>query len=362
MRRPTVSRQDIIKIGFKLKSFFKSLQQVQDNLYVMTPLVIPFHGSKTASKLNRLLLSAQVRYYQKKLNLNNPILWSFLPNTVDVVGAFEENLSIYYITDDFTQFTGYPVKAIADMKARLIDKSDVVIASAKRLVEKKSRNGKKVELVSHGVNHQHFAKVLTMTSSDWPSDIKKIKRPIIGFYGEINDWFDLRILVPAVQKRPDWSFVLLGRIAVEVGDIGDIISLPNIYYLGQKDFEDLPGYCAAFDVALIPMKLNELTLSVNPLKLREYLAAGVPVVSAPLPEVLPYGDVVKFAKTADEMIAAAEDWIKQDRGKLAPVLSRRVADESWDAEVEEISKIIEKALAAKENKELWEMKKLESKK
>jgi glycosyltransferase involved in cell wall biosynthesis len=347
MRRPTVSRQDIAKMGFKLKSFFKSLQQVQDNLYVMTPLVIPFHGSKTASKINRLLLSAQVRYYQKKLNLNNPILWSFLPNTVDVVGAFEENLSIYYITDDFTQFTGYPVKAIADMEARLIDKSDVVIASAKRLVEKKSRNGKKIELVSHGVNHQHFAKALTMTSNDWPSDIKKIKHPIIGFYGEINDWLDLKMLVQAANKRPDWSFVLLGRIAVEVGDIGDIVNLPNIYYLGQKDFKELPGYCAAFNVALIPMKLNELTLNVNPLKLREYLAAGVPVVSAPLPEVLPYGDVVKFAKTADEMIAAAEDWIKQDRGKLAPVLSRRVADESWDAKVEEISKIIERALRNK---------------
>ena len=95
------------------------------------------------------------------------------------------------------------------------------------------------------------------------------------------------------------------------------------------------------------MKLNELTLNVNPLKLREYLAAGVPVVSAPLPEVLPYKDVVKFATTADELIAATDEWLKMNRKELAPILSQRVANESWDSKVEEISKIIENRLNAK---------------
>lgn len=347
MRRPTMNRQDISKIGRKLKGFLKSLEKVRENLYVITPLVIPFHGSKLVEEINKNLLLIQIRTHQKKLKLVEPILWTFAPHIESILGMFGEKLTIYYITDDFTQFTGHPARAIAKMEDKLINKSDVVIASAKRLVEKKSRNGKKIELVSHGVNHQHFAKALTMTSNDWPLDIKKIKHPIIGFYGEINDWLDLRMLADSANKRPDWSFVLLGRIAVEVGDIGDITGLPNIYYLGQKDFKDLPGYCAAFDVALIPMKLNELTLNVNPLKLREYLAAGVPVVSAPLPEVLPYGDVVKFAKTSEELIAAVEEILKQDSRKLAPVLSRRVADEDWDAKVEEISKIIEKALRNK---------------
>lgn len=347
MRTPTVNGKDIAKIGLKLKTFFRGLQKVQDHLYVMSPLAIPFHGSKLAGKINRILLLAQVHRYQKKLGFENPILWSFLPSVEKVFGVFGEKLSLYYITDDFTRFTGHPAKAIEEMESRLMDKCDLVLASAKRLAEKKARNGKPISVMSHGVNHQHFAHALSLSTQDWPADIKGIKHPIVGFYGEINDWLDLNMLAEAARIKPGWSFVLLGRIAVEVGDIGFLIDLPNVRWLGQKRFEDLPAYCAAFDAALIPMKLNELTLSVNPLKLREYLAAGVPVVSAPLPEVLPYRDVVKFAQTPEELIGAVEEILNQDRKSMAPILSRRVAHESWDAKVEEISQIIGEALMRK---------------
>jgi glycosyltransferase involved in cell wall biosynthesis len=347
MRTPTVKGKDIAKIWLKLKSFFKGIQKVQDNLHVMTPLAIPFHGSELSGKINRSLLLAQVNHYQRKLGFENPILWSFLPNVESLFGCFGEKLSLYYITDDFTQFSGHPGKAIEKVESCLIDKCDVVIASAKRLGERKSRNGKKITVVRHGVDHKHFVRALSLSNRDWPADIKGIKHPIIGFYGEINDWLDLEMLAEAARMRPEWSFVLLGRIAVEVGDIRFLTGLPNVHHLGQKKFVELPAYCAAFDAAVIPKKLNELTLNMNPLKLKEYLAAGVPVVSAPLPEVLVYGDVVKFATTADELIKAAEEWLKIDRKGLAPILSHRVASESWDARVEEISRIIEEALSRK---------------
>jgi glycosyltransferase involved in cell wall biosynthesis len=347
MRTPTVSRKDFAKIGKKLRSFSKSIQKVDDNLFVVSPLVVPFHGSRLAGVVNRRLLTGFVRSCQRKIGLERPILWSFLPNVGGGFGGFGEKLSLYYITDDFTQFTGHPSKAIGEMEASLIDRCDVVIASASRLAEKKARNGDQIRVVSHGVNREHFAKALTIARQGWPDDIRDIEKPVIGFYGEINDWLDLRMLAEAARKKPGWSFVLLGRVAVEVGNINYLKDLPNVHLLGQKKFEELPFYCAAFDVALIPMKMNELTLNVNPLKLREYLAAGVPVVSAPLPEVLPYGDVVKFAKSQEELIAAVEGILKEDRVKLAPALTRRVACESWEAKVEEISDIIEKALAGK---------------
>jgi len=295
--------------------------------------------------MNRALLLAQVSYFQKKLGFENPILWSFLPNVESLFGCFGEKLSLYYITDDFTQFSGHPANAIDRMESSLIDKCDVVIASAKRLAEKKSRNGKHIKMVGHGVDQKHFVRALSLSSRDRPADIKDIKHPVIGFYGEINHWLDLEMVAEAARMRPGWSFVLLGRIAVEVGDIRFLTDLPNVHWLGQKRFEDLPAYCAAFEVALIPMKMNELTLNVNPLKLREYLAAGVPVVSAPLPEALAYQDVVKFATTAPELIKAAEQWLKRNRKELAPILSQRVANESWDAKVEEISGIIDEALS-----------------
>jgi glycosyltransferase involved in cell wall biosynthesis len=347
MRTPTAHRKDLAKIGAKLTSFFKGLQRVQDTLYVMSPLAIPFHGSELTAKINKALLLPQVSYYQKRLNFENPILWSFLPNVMSLFGCVGEKLSLYYITDDFTQFSGYPAKVIEKMETCLIDKCDVVIASAKRLAERKSRNGKDIIVVRHGVDHKHFAQALSLSPEDWPTDIREIKRPIIGFYGEINDWLDINMLAEAAREKPEWSFVLIGRIAVEVGDIRFLTELTNVHYLGQKKFEELPAYCAAFDGALIPMKINELTLNVNPLKLREYLAAGVPVVSSPLPEVLAYGDGVRFATTSEELVRAVEEILKQDRKRLAPILSQRVVHESWDAKVEEISKIIENKLIAK---------------
>jgi len=141
MRNPTLNGSDIAKIGAKLSSFLRGLQEVQDNLYVMSPLAVPFHGSEIAANMNKALLLAQVSHYQKRLGFESPILWSFLPNVESLFGCLGEKLSLYYITDDFTQFSGYPAKAINRMESHLIDKCDVVIASAKRLAEKKSRNG-----------------------------------------------------------------------------------------------------------------------------------------------------------------------------------------------------------------------------
>ena len=151
----------------------------------------------------------------------------------------------------------------------------------------------------------------------------------------------------AAELRPDWSFVLVGRVAVEVGDISYLAGLKNVHLTGQKKFDQLPAYCAAFDVGLIPMKMNDLTVCVNPLKLKEYLAAGLPVVSARLPEVQTYQDVVEFAGTAGELVAAVEKLLAKDRSSLKYELSRRVAGESWDAKVVEISKLIQTALEQK---------------
>ncbi len=214
-------------------------------------------------------------------------------------GSLSEKLAVYYITDDFTEFTGHPAQVVAAMESELIDHCDVVIASARRLVEKKSKKTKPISLVSHGVEYHHFAKALNAKNEDIPQDIKNLKKPIVGFYGEINDWLDLKMLAEAAKKRPDWSFVMIGRV------------------------------------------------NVNPLKLREYMAAGVPVVSARLPEVLPYKDLVKFAGEADELILAVREFLQEDRSELAPRLSLRVAGESWDGRVEKISGILETAMTQK---------------
>ena len=349
LRTPTATIKDASRLIAKLKSFFRGAEKINDNFHVISPLVIPFHGVPLVKHINRLLLRLQVRGFLRRFTMERPIFWTFLPNTAGMVGFFRERLSLYYITDDFTKFKGHPSAAIERMENELIDKCDCVIASAGGLARKKQRGGKTIHVVRHGVDHAHFAKALSMESTMVPPDIRNIPRPILGFYGEINSWIDLPMIAEAAEKRPAWSFVLIGRIAVEAGDIGFLDKIPNIHLLGQKEYGTLPAYCAAFDAALIPKKINDLTICMNPLKLREYLAAGVPVISAPLPEVKPYADVVKFAVTADELIAAFEEISRTPEKEIARALSKRVESEGWDARVEEISAIIEKELRVKES-------------
>lgn len=346
MRRPRAAAQDAAKLWKKMTALmFQNVYRPLSNLYVANFFAIPFHGHSFIDALNGRLLAWQLKYRQFSLGFKNPILWTFLPNIVGILKYINRKSLIYYLTDDFTQFTGHPAQAVAEMEKRLIEQADIVITSARRLAETKAGGKTEIAVVPHGVDHKHFRKALEIDIDQVPGDVRDLRHPVIGFYGEINDWLDLRLLTEIARKRPGWSLVLIGRIAVEVGDIGYLTDLPNVHWLGQKNYEQLPAYCAAFDVALIPMKMNALTVNVNPLKLREYLAAGLPVVSSPLPEVEVYKDVVLLAETVEQWLRAIEQALRRPKEKWAHRLSRRVAGEDWEVKVEEISEIIEKALS-----------------
>ncbi|HBE74139.1 MAG TPA: glycosyltransferase family 1 protein [candidate division Zixibacteria bacterium] len=347
LRRPMASRSDLGKAFRKLAWFLRGMERVRENIWVVSPLALPFHGHRTADRINRALLVLQLRLHMRRLGFRRPILWTFLPNVAGVVGRLGEKLSLYSLTDDFPEFTGVDREGIARQERELMERCDLTVASAQRLAEKKRLPGKNIPVVPHGVQFSHFARALSMGRKDWPADIRDVPHPIVGFFGEISDWIDTAAMAGIARARPDWSLVLLGRLAPEAGEMDGLLGLPNVHWLGQKDFQTLPAYCAAFDAALIPMKVNELTLSVNPLKLREYLAAGVPVVSAPLPEVKQYSDAIRLASTVEEYVREIGSLLKLDRRALSPRLSARVAGEGWEARVEELSGLIEGRLAVK---------------
>ena len=150
LRRPTLRGKDLARVGNKLVSFFKSVQHVQENIYVISPLAIPFHSSHLMTAVNKMILYTQIRHYQSKLKFDHPIVWTFAPNVSDILFNFGGKLHLYYITDDFTQFTGHPVKTIQQQENALIRKCDVIIASANYLAGKKAESGKRINIVRHG--------------------------------------------------------------------------------------------------------------------------------------------------------------------------------------------------------------------
>ncbi len=338
-RRPTATARDFRRIVNKLRDFVRGCRQVQENIHVLSPLAIPLHGSAVAGWLNRLFMNLQVRWRCRQLGFHDPITYTFVPWSADIAGNLGERLVIYHCTDEFTQFTGTDPSAVAEMEQRLIAKCGAVIASAERLRQKTRAHGAPSFLVTHGVNVEHFRKACD-PQTPVPADIADLPKPIVGFVGLIEDWVDLRLIRYLAQARPSWSFVLIGKLATDDSAVRD---LPNVHLLGRKTYQQLPGYCKAFDVGILPFVINELTLAANPLKLREYLAAGLPVVASAIPEAERLDGLLSIAHNDVQFLEHIEKALANDNSAdMRLRISQSMDSETWDRKVEDISGIIER--------------------
>jgi glycosyltransferase involved in cell wall biosynthesis len=337
-RNPTVSTHDFGRIVKKLWAFSKGCRQVTDHIHVFTPLAIPFHGNALARWFNRRWLAFQIRRVCRSIHFVDPVVYTFVPSSADVVGNLGEKRVIYHCTDEFSEFSGTDKSAIAAMERTLMRKSDVIIACSEPLQETKRKSGVRTCLVTHGVEVDHFRQACD-PHTNVPADIASIPHPIVGFFGLIESWVDLRLIAFLARAKPAWSFVLIGRMAA---DDAPVRGIPNIHVLGRREYAQLPGYCKAFDVALLPFTINELTLASNPLKLREYLAAGLPVVASAIPEAERLRGLLKIAKTDGEFLWQLEDLLATPltEGRRMKI-SETMSGESWDGKVEEISRIVE---------------------
>jgi glycosyltransferase involved in cell wall biosynthesis len=336
MRRPTSSRRDLRRLVDKVGRTLAGCVEVEPNVFVANPLVIPLPGLGLADRVNAEILRVWLRRLCRRHGLDRPILWTFLPSMNRLVGRLGERMVIYHCVDEYSAFSGVPREALIAMEQDLVRRADVVFASSEQLYEARRSLNPNTHFIPHGVDVAHFARALD-PGTIVAEDIRGLPRPVIGFFGLLADWVDLSMIRALALARPGWSFALIGKA---VTDLKPLMGLPNIFLLGQKAYSALPGYCRGFDVGIIPFRTNELTLRANPLKLREYLAAGLPVVSTPLPEVARYDGLVRLAQGPEAFLTAIESAL----GERSEALSRgRVAamrHEQWEARVADMSAVI----------------------
>jgi glycosyltransferase involved in cell wall biosynthesis len=335
-RNPTVSIHDIRRAFKKLWDFCRGCRPVAENISVFCPLVIPFHASPTARRINRWFFGWSLRRTCKKLGFRNPITLTFVPSSADVAGHLGEQALVYYCVDEYSQFAGADKAGILEMERNLIENADLVIVSASRLYESKRRYNPNTFLITHGVDVNHFRKAC-LPETAVPADCAALPGPVIGFFGLIENWVDLEVIQYLASERPAWSFVMIGEIRTDTSALRE---LPNVHMLGRRPYQSLPGYCKGFDIAILPFVANDLTFAANPLKLREYLAAGLPVVAAPLPEVQKLGRSLRIARTPREYLTEIEALLRSGRRGPSLAVSRRMNSESWDEKVEALSEYI----------------------
>ena len=312
-RAPSATSSDLTHIGNKLLEIFRGMKNLRKNLYGLTPLVLPLPSSPYARRLNRLLLIGQIRVALSRIQSGTVQIWSFTPDIGYALGQFGEEKVVYYCVDDHASFSGYDRAQVLKDEEDLCRRSDLVITTSMALQTAKSPWNPNTILVPHGVDYDHFSRAVR-EDLPCPDDLANIPRPRLGFFGLIRDWVDLDLLAEVAKKRPGWNFVFIGDADSNV-NIGQYRALRNMHFLGRRPYQELPAYCRHFDVGLIPFKINELTLAVNPIKLREYLAAGLPVISTPMPEVALYDNFVEIVNSSIEFENAATRCLSYDESE-----------------------------------------------
>jgi glycosyltransferase involved in cell wall biosynthesis len=337
-RTPKLSSgRDLGKIRRKLGEVAKGPINVENDLWVFSPVVLPFPHSAAARRVNREILRATIQGLRWRLDLRDFQLWTFLPNVADYVGHLGESLAVYYCVDEWSMFSYLDREETVRAERALLDKVDCVFAINNELAEaKRSFNGA-THVAPHGVDHALFAGALD-AATVVPSDIAALPGPVIGFYGTLRDWVDLELVAHVARARPSWSIALIGQ---QLDDLGAIAGLPNVHLLGRKPHGTLPAYCKGMDVGIIPYRIDERMKFVNPIKLREYLSAGLPVVSTAVPEVKRYGHWCAIAETPDAFVAAIENALASDTPALRLERSVAMAAETWPNRVASVSRIVD---------------------
>jgi glycosyltransferase involved in cell wall biosynthesis len=332
-RTPAATRSDLARAWTKLKAAAGPIANPLPNLHVLNTLAIPAWGSPAARGVNRRLLAWQVRRAMRRLGFNRVINWVFNPAAGVVAGELGEDGIVYYCVDEYAAFAGVDGAALAELELGLLRRADLVVVSAERLRAAKASHNPRTHLVRHGVDYEHFRRALDR-DTEVPAELAALPRPVIGYFGLMApDWLDVPLLASVARRFAHGSVVLLGKVGM---DLGELAALANVHVLGRKPYATLPGYCKGFDVALIPFPINDVTLNANPLKAREYLAAGLPVVSTAIPEV-EFLDACAIARDHDEFCAKIAAALEEP-GPSAP-RSLAMANEGWHARADEVARL-----------------------
>jgi glycosyltransferase involved in cell wall biosynthesis len=264
-----------------------------------------------------------------KMNINKFISWYYTPMALKISDHLSPDFTVYDCMDELSAFKFAPPE-LRDLEAKLFSKADVVFTGGQSLYEAKKHVHKNIHPFPSSIDKEHFNRGRLKTSE--PVDQAQIPHPRIGFYGVIDERMDIDLIGAVAAQRPEWHFVIIGPV-VKI----DPASLPryaNIHYLGSKTYQELPDYLSGWDITMIPFALNESTRFISPTKTPEYLAAGKPVISTSIHDVIhPYGtnELVHIADTPEAFIQAVEKEINtKEKGAWLRKVDEFLLNNSWD--------------------------------
>lgn len=341
IRKPELTSRDFRKIWRNLKAWFAAPRKIHDSLHVMTLLQIPFRGLPGIGRLNQWLGCWRVKRALRKLGYRRYLSWFVVPHPEKLARHLGELLVVYYCIDDYSALPGVDETAIRQFDDELSRKADLVFVASSTLLESKRALNQHVYFSPHGVDSELFGRASDPTLEP-AAAVRSLAHPVIGFWGTLNEMLDYELLAYLARARPEWTFLLIGLVA---SPLGELTECPNVVLPGAQPYEDLPRWAKAFDVAILPHRMTRFVKHANPLKLREYLATGKPVVAVVTPETSKFAEYVYLAGDYPAYLAAIETALREDSPAELERRMAAVAGASWDARFQETLRIVEQALA-----------------
>ena len=316
---------------------------LQDSVYVVIPHLQ--HGSHEQAVaiqqelISGLLISQEIKKY---------ISWYYTPMALPFTHQLNPSITVYDCMDELAAFKFAPIELV-ELEKELLQKADVVFTGGHTIYQSKKHTHHNIYPFPSSIDKEHFAQ--GRQKGIEPDDQKNIPHPRLGFYGVIDERFDIELIRQAAESHPEWHFVLIGPI-VKI-DPAHLPHLPNVHYPGGRSYKELPLYLSGWDIALIPFAINESTKFISPTKTPEYLAAGKPVISTPITDVIhPYADehLVYIATNADDFVAAATEILHQDdRSEWLQKTDAFLANISWDKTWNDMVSKMQEALTQKQS-------------
>jgi glycosyltransferase involved in cell wall biosynthesis len=274
-----------------------------------------------------------------------PVQWFYDPMAITAfAGHMNERAIVYDCMDELSQFR-YAPPELLERERELLERADVVFTGGRKLYESKSRFNSNCYFYGCGVDVQHFNKAMN-PSTPIPQDISHLEKPMLGFFGVVDERMDYDLVCKLAESNPNWNIVIIGPTAKV--DANALPKAPNLHWLGGRDYQALPAYTKAFDACIMPFALNEATEYINPTKALEYMATGRPIISTPVSDVVSnFGSVVQIANSPEEFIAHCKRAIENPDPDAIKRGLKMTQENTWETIVARLEKHIDEALLKK---------------